>query len=324
MCQATHGSAGCRAAAAKRRAVAAVAQMDARPAKDTGWRCRPVRVEALEHADSLSLTSCKLAQIGARQRRRGRKHGRQVAHCGVRAGGRAVRRGRAGAGAEAGRHPQDLSPRQPGQHVDPRGGDASPSIAPMMGVFNNLVIYDQHVAQNSLQRHRPRPRRRAGRGTTTARTLTFKLRHGVKWHDGKPFTAADVKCTWDLLTGKGERQVAAQPAQSLVGEPRRGHRQRRRRGDVPSEAAAAGVSGAARLGLFAGLSVPRPAGADAPAPDRHRPVQVRRVQAQRVHQAGARTRITGSRAGPISTASSTRSSPTARPRSSPLSPASST
>jgi hypothetical protein len=22
--------------------------------------------------------------------------------------------------------------------------------------------------------------------------LRFKLRHGVKWHDGKPFTAADV------------------------------------------------------------------------------------------------------------------------------------
>ena len=32
--------------------------------------------------------------------------------------------------------------------------------------------------------------------------LTFPLREGVKWHDGKPFTAADVKCTWDLLMGK--------------------------------------------------------------------------------------------------------------------------
>src|SRR5262249_56728733 len=33
--------------------------------------------------------------------------------------------------------------------------------------------------------------------------LSFKLRSGVKWHDGKPFTARDVKCTWDLLAGKG-------------------------------------------------------------------------------------------------------------------------
>ncbi|MGE4046606.1 MAG: ABC transporter substrate-binding protein, partial [Acetobacteraceae bacterium] len=32
--------------------------------------------------------------------------------------------------------------------------------------------------------------------------LTFKLREGVKWHDGKPFTSADVKCTWDLYMGR--------------------------------------------------------------------------------------------------------------------------
>jgi peptide/nickel transport system substrate-binding protein len=31
--------------------------------------------------------------------------------------------------------------------------------------------------------------------------LTFPLRRGVKWHDGRPFTAADVKCTWDRLRG---------------------------------------------------------------------------------------------------------------------------
>jgi len=30
--------------------------------------------------------------------------------------------------------------------------------------------------------------------------LTFPLRQGVTWHDGKPFTAKDVVCTWDLLT----------------------------------------------------------------------------------------------------------------------------
>jgi len=31
--------------------------------------------------------------------------------------------------------------------------------------------------------------------------LTFPLRSGVKWHDGKPFTAQDVKCTWEALLG---------------------------------------------------------------------------------------------------------------------------
>jgi peptide/nickel transport system substrate-binding protein len=29
--------------------------------------------------------------------------------------------------------------------------------------------------------------------------LTLQLREGVKWHDGKPFSAEDVKCTWDTL-----------------------------------------------------------------------------------------------------------------------------
>jgi len=38
--------------------------------------------------------------------------------------------------------------------------------------------------------------------------LTFP---GIKWHDGKPFTAADVKCTWDLLTGKSQEKLRLNP-----------------------------------------------------------------------------------------------------------------
>ena len=42
-------------------------------------------------------------------------------------------------------------------------------VVPFMGVFNNLVMYDQHKAQNTARDDRARPRRRAGRGARTAR-----------------------------------------------------------------------------------------------------------------------------------------------------------
>jgi peptide/nickel transport system substrate-binding protein len=37
--------------------------------------------------------------------------------------------------------------------------------------------------------------------------LTFRLRAGVRWHDGKPFTADDVKCTFDLLTNQSKEKL---------------------------------------------------------------------------------------------------------------------
>src|SRR6266849_5794209 len=69
---------------------------------------------------------------------------------------------------------------------------------PMMGVFNNLVMFDQHVKQNSLKSIVP-DLASSWLWNEEGAELTFKLRQGVKWHDGKPFTAGDVKCTWDLL-----------------------------------------------------------------------------------------------------------------------------
>src|SRR5215831_766738 len=72
---------------------------------------------------------------------------------------------------------------------------------PMMAVFNNLVLYDQHKAQNSLDTIVPDLAESWSWNEERTR-LTFKLRDGVKWHDGKPFTSADVKCTCDLNTSR--------------------------------------------------------------------------------------------------------------------------
>jgi peptide/nickel transport system substrate-binding protein len=76
-------------------------------------------------------------------------------------------------------------------------------VLPMMGVFNNLVTFDQHKRQNSLDDIVPDLAEK-WTWSEDGKTLTFALRKGVKWHDGKPFSAADVKCTWDLLAGNAK------------------------------------------------------------------------------------------------------------------------
>src|SRR5256885_14782363 len=43
--------------------------------------------------------------------------------------------------------------------------------------------------------------------------LIFALRDGVKWHDGKPFTSADVKCTWDMVSGLEKGKIRKSPRQ---------------------------------------------------------------------------------------------------------------
>ena len=162
--------------------------------------------------------------------------------------------------------------------------------APAMGIFNNLVIYDQHKPQNSIDTIVPELATSwAWDKANTA--LTFKLRQGVKWHDGVPFTAKDVKCTFDLLQGKAQDKFRKNPRKDWYEQRHRRHDQRRLRGDVPSQAAAALAAGDARLRLHADLSLPRARRADAHASDRHRPVQVRRDEAERVDQAREESRL---------------------------------
>ncbi len=84
---------------------------------------------------------------------------------------------------------------------------------PMMGVFNNLVMYKQDVAQNSLESIVP-DLAASWSWSEDGTELTFPLRQGVQWHDGKPFTAKDVKCTWDMLTGKSSDKLRLNPRKS--------------------------------------------------------------------------------------------------------------
>lgn len=79
-------------------------------------------------------------------------------------------------------------------------------ITPIMSVFNNLIMYEPHKKQNSLDGIIPDLATSWSWSPDNTR-LTFKLREGVKWHDGKPFTAADVKCTFDLLLGRAKDKL---------------------------------------------------------------------------------------------------------------------
>jgi peptide/nickel transport system substrate-binding protein len=87
------------------------------------------------------------------------------------------------------------------------------AIGPMAGVFNNLVMFDQHAPQNSLASIVP-DLATSWSWSADGTTLTFTLRQGVKWHDGQPFTASDVKCTWDLLMGTAPQQLRINPRKS--------------------------------------------------------------------------------------------------------------
>ncbi len=84
---------------------------------------------------------------------------------------------------------------------------------PVMGVFNNLVIFKQDVPQNTLKSIVP-DLATSWAWNEEGTELTFPLRRGVKWHDGKLFTSADVKCTFDLLQGKGSQKLRINPRKS--------------------------------------------------------------------------------------------------------------
>jgi len=90
--------------------------------------------------------------------------------------------------------------------------DANPARA-TMGLFNNLVMFDQHVKQNNMRSIVP-DLATGWSWSEDGKELSFPLHQGVKWHDGRPFTARDVKCTWDLLTGKSSEKLRLNPRKS--------------------------------------------------------------------------------------------------------------
>lgn len=89
--------------------------------------------------------------------------------------------------------------------------DASVStIWPAIPMYSNLVLYDPKRLVNG------RPALVGELAESWAwseggKHLTFKLKHGVVWHDGKPFTSADVKYTFDLVRDLPTKRLKLNP-----------------------------------------------------------------------------------------------------------------
>ena len=134
---------------------------------------------------------------------------------------------------------------------------------------------------------------------STKTRLTFKLRQGVKWHDGKPFTAKDVECTWNKLLGKDADVFRKNPRaiwyQNVKEIAVNGDQEATFVLNRPQRVAAVH----ARVGLLARLSLPRLDARHAHQADRHRPLQVRGVQAERGHPARPAIRTTSKKGRPL-------------------------
>jgi len=87
------------------------------------------------------------------------------------------------------------------------------TVTPYMGVFNNLVMFDQSKRQNSMATIVPDLAERWS-WNEDGTELTFALRSGVRWHDDKTFTARDVVCTFDLVLERGKARLRKNPRKS--------------------------------------------------------------------------------------------------------------
>lgn len=90
------------------------------------------------------------------------------------------------------------------------------SVVPFMPIYSNLVTFDPTAPQNSEKSLRP-DLAESWSWNDDRTELTFKLRQGVRWHDGWAFTASDVECTFNLLTGRARDRLRSNPRAAWFG-----------------------------------------------------------------------------------------------------------
>jgi len=87
------------------------------------------------------------------------------------------------------------------------GDSASSAIAG--NIFNSLIKYDENLeyAPDLAE---------SWQISNNQKTITFKLKKGLKWQDGKPLTSSDVLFTWKLITNPNTRTPYASDYQLVI------------------------------------------------------------------------------------------------------------
>ena len=178
--------------------------------------------------------------------------------------------------------------------LDPQYHALNPNLQIALHMFDTLVMQDENL--------KPKPGLALSWKPVGDTVWEFKLRPGVKFHDGSDFTAQDV-----VFTLRARRQGAQQP-RPLHGLHAPDEELRdRRSADDPHPHRRAGAADPAQCRGAAhpvaqGGRRRRAGGQDLgraqrrQRPGRHRPVQVRRMAARQPHRARAQRRLLGRQA----------------------------
>ena len=106
----------------------------------------------------------------------------------------------AAGGAVSSTHPDRLviATASDPRNLNPALASASPVLELSAFLFSYTVRYDEH-AKPVPDAVTEIPTLENGDVSADGLTLKYKLRHGMKWHDGQPVTCRDLRFTWQVM-----------------------------------------------------------------------------------------------------------------------------
>ncbi len=130
------------------------------------------------------------------------------------------------------------------------------TVQPFMGIFNNLVVFDQQKQLNTPETHRAGPRRELGLGRGQDQA-DLQAAPGRQMARRQAVHGQGRRVHLEQADRQGQGRLPQEPARHLVAQPQGHDGQRRPRDHLQSQPAATLVRLAVRLGLHPGLSLPR-------------------------------------------------------------------